>query len=104
MHLGISPDWALSQGCAFSTDKGRFWNWQTTFYIRMATNKGDRLCARNIISEDHRQGLCAWNIDRLIEQSRDLVSEHVPLSAIRELDESFWANERVATTDVSRDR
>src|SRR5271169_6704300 len=40
-------------------------------------------------------GLCAWNVHRLIEQSRDLVPERVPLSAIRELDEPFWANERV---------
>ena len=41
------------------------------------------------------RGLCAWNVHRLIERSRDLVPERVPLSAIRELDESFWANERV---------
>jgi len=40
-------------------------------------------------------GLCAWNVRHLIEQSRDLVPERVPLSAIREIDESFWANERV---------
>jgi hypothetical protein len=40
-------------------------------------------------------GLCAWNVHRLIERSRDLVPVRVPLSAIRELDESFWANERV---------
>lgn len=40
-------------------------------------------------------GLCAWNVRRLIEQSRGLVPERVPLSAIRELDESFWANARI---------
>lgn len=40
-------------------------------------------------------GLCAWNVHRLIEQSRNLKTERVPLSAIRELDEPFWANERV---------
>jgi hypothetical protein len=40
-------------------------------------------------------GLCVWNVHRLIERSRDLVPVRVPLSAIRELDESFWANERV---------
>ena len=40
-------------------------------------------------------GLCAWNVTRLIDQSRDLVHERVQLSAIRELDESFWANEKV---------
>jgi hypothetical protein len=41
------------------------------------------------------RGLCAWSVHRLIEESRDLASTRVPLSAIRELDESFWANERV---------
>jgi hypothetical protein len=40
------------------------------------------------------QGLCAWNVHRLVEQSRALVHERVPLSAIRELDEPYWANER----------
>jgi hypothetical protein len=39
------------------------------------------------------QGLCAWNVHRLVEQSRALVRERVPLSAIRELDEPYWANE-----------
>jgi hypothetical protein len=42
-----------------------------------------------------QHGLRAWSTHRLIEQSRDLVPERVPLSAIRELDESFWANGRV---------
>jgi hypothetical protein len=40
------------------------------------------------------QGLCAWNVHRLVELSRSLVRERVPLSAIRELDEPYWANER----------
>lgn len=40
------------------------------------------------------RGLCAWNVHRLIELSRSLVPERVPLSAIRELDEPFWASER----------
>ncbi len=40
-------------------------------------------------------GLCAWNVHRLVEKSRSLIPERVPLSAIRELDEPFWANERV---------
>jgi len=39
------------------------------------------------------QGLCAWDIHRLVELSYNLVREHVPLSAIRELDEAYWANE-----------
>jgi hypothetical protein len=39
------------------------------------------------------QGLRAWNVHRLVELSRELVRERVPLSAIRELDEPYWANE-----------
>ncbi len=39
------------------------------------------------------QGLCAWNVLRLVELSRDLLRERVPLSAIRELDEPYWSNE-----------
>jgi hypothetical protein len=40
-------------------------------------------------------GLCAWNVHRLVEESHALIPERLPLSAIRELDEPFWANERV---------
>ena len=40
------------------------------------------------------RGLCAWNVHRLIEQSSSLVRKRIPLSAIRELDEPYWANER----------
>ena len=36
-------------------------------------------------------GLCAWNVHRLVELSRSLVPERVPLSSIRELDEPYWA-------------
>lgn len=39
------------------------------------------------------QGLCAWNVDRLVERSRAFVREHVPLSAFRELDEPYWGSE-----------
>jgi len=41
------------------------------------------------------QGLCAWNVHRLVELSQKLPRELVPLAAIRELDEPHWANERV---------
>jgi hypothetical protein len=41
------------------------------------------------------RGLCAWNVHRLIELSANLVRERVPLSAIQELDEPYWANERI---------
>jgi hypothetical protein len=39
------------------------------------------------------KGLCAWNVRSLIELSRDFVHERVPLSAIHELDEPYWAGE-----------
>jgi hypothetical protein len=39
------------------------------------------------------QGLCAWNIRRLVEKSRSFPRERVPLLAIRELDEPYWSNE-----------
>lgn len=35
-------------------------------------------------------GLCAWNVERLIYLSRELVRERVPLAKIREIDEPFW--------------
>jgi hypothetical protein len=37
-------------------------------------------------------GLLAWDVDRLVELSRDLPVESVPLCAIRELDEPYWSN------------
>ena len=36
------------------------------------------------------QGLLAWDVDRLVELTAGLTPEKVPLSAIRELDETFW--------------
>ena len=39
------------------------------------------------------QGLCAWNVHRLVKRARALACERVPLSAIRELDEPYWCNE-----------
>ena len=39
------------------------------------------------------QGLCAWDVRRLVELSRTFACERVPLSSIRELDEPYWANE-----------
>jgi hypothetical protein len=39
------------------------------------------------------QGLCAWNVHRLIDLSRTFPRESVPLSEIRELDEPYWASE-----------
>ncbi len=39
------------------------------------------------------RGLCAWNVHRLVELSRDLPREQLPLSAIRELDAPYWNNE-----------
>ena len=36
-------------------------------------------------------GPCTWNVRRLVELSSMLPRERVPLSAIRELDEAYWA-------------
>src|SRR5580658_290369 len=38
-------------------------------------------------------GLCAWNVERLIQLSSTLPRVRVPLSAIAELDEPYWAGE-----------
>jgi hypothetical protein len=35
-------------------------------------------------------GLKAWDVDRLVSLSRDLVPELVPITDIRELDEAYW--------------
>jgi hypothetical protein len=48
-------------------------------------------------------GLCAWNVRQLVELSRDLVPESVPLSSIRELDEPYWAggeNQRLTCREI----
>jgi hypothetical protein len=36
------------------------------------------------------RGLLAWDVDRLVERSAGLAPIEVPLSEIRELDETFW--------------
>jgi hypothetical protein len=35
-------------------------------------------------------GLRAWDVDRLVSLSKDLVPELVPIADIRELDEAYW--------------
>ena len=35
-------------------------------------------------------GLKAWDVDRLVSLSKDLVPELVPTADIRELDEAYW--------------
>jgi hypothetical protein len=37
-------------------------------------------------------GLCAWDVRRLVELTRGLSREWVPLVAIRELDEPYWSD------------
>ena len=37
-----------------------------------------------------KEGLLAWDVDRLIDLTRDLSPKEVPLESIRELDEPFW--------------
>lgn len=49
------------------------------------------------------EGLCAWNVHRLVERTRDFTREKVPLSAIRELDEPYWSDDgaqRLTCRDV----
>jgi hypothetical protein len=41
--------------------------------------------------------LFAWDVDRLIEQARDLPRRRVPLSAIRELDEAWHGDDERPT-------
>jgi hypothetical protein len=43
------------------------------------------------------RGLLAWDVDRLIELSRDLPRQHVPLAQIRELDEAVFGADEPAT-------
>jgi hypothetical protein len=43
---------------------------------------------------DSTDGLRAWSIHRLVELSSALPIERVRLSAIRELDEAYWAGEK----------
>jgi hypothetical protein len=38
-------------------------------------------------------GLCAWDVDRLIELAKGLPHQRVPLASIREIDEPYWSNE-----------
>jgi hypothetical protein len=35
-------------------------------------------------------GLLAWDVDRLVALTADLIPQTMPLAAIRELDEPFW--------------
>src|SRR6185437_10215759 len=38
-------------------------------------------------------GLRAWDIDRLVELTKHLPRQRVPLASIREIDEPYWSNE-----------
>jgi hypothetical protein len=49
-------------------------------------------------------GVCAWSVKRLVELSKGLVRERVPLSAICELDEAYWAggiNQRLTCREIA---
>jgi hypothetical protein len=39
------------------------------------------------------RGLLAWDVDRLVMLSKHFPRIHVPLTAIRELDEPFWSDD-----------
>lgn len=49
-----------------------------------------------------QRGLLAWDIRRLVELSRDLSRETVPLSRISELNEAYWSHdgERMTCREV----
>jgi hypothetical protein len=38
-------------------------------------------------------GLRAWDVDRLVEFTKSLPRQRVPLTSIREIDEPYWSNE-----------
>lgn len=42
-------------------------------------------------------GLDAWDVDRLIELSRDLPVKHIEVSAISELDTAYWSPTQALT-------
>ena len=43
------------------------------------------------------RGLLAWDVDRLVMLSKHFPRLHVPLTAIRELDEPFWSEDDTPT-------
>jgi hypothetical protein len=44
-------------------------------------------------SRPSANGLRVWDVRKLVNLSRDLRREQVPLTAIRELDEAYWGSE-----------
>ena len=47
------------------------------------------------------RGLLAWDVDRLVMLSKHFPHIHVPLMAIRELDEPFWSDDDSPTWRAS---
>jgi hypothetical protein len=50
------------------------------------------------------QGLCVWDVDHLVDLSRELAPERVPLSEIRELDEPYWSggeNQKLTCREIT---
>ena len=43
------------------------------------------------------RGVLIWDVDRLVELSREFERRRVPLEAIREIDEAFWMNGQEVT-------
>jgi hypothetical protein len=43
------------------------------------------------------RGLLAWDVDRLVALTKRFPRIHVPLTAIRELDEPFWSDDDTPT-------
>ncbi len=61
---------------------------------RTATHADGEEALRSLRRQYHfrpgPEGLCAWDVHRLIRLTRELPMRQVPLSAIRELDENWW--------------
>src|SRR4030095_3845278 len=49
------------------------------------------------------RGLLAWDVDRLVTLTKRFPRIHVPLTAIRELDEPFWSDDDTQTTRAAEE-
>jgi len=50
----------------------------------------EKLSRKQFHFRPSERGLCAWDIDRLIELTQDLPVEQVCLTAIREVETNYW--------------
>ena len=62
----------------------------------MANKKGS-LVRKQYYFRPSSRGLLAWDVDRLVQLSSHLPRKHVPLSTVRELDETCFGEEEPLT-------